>query len=137
MISKKGLYFGLCAAVIAILAIVYFRYDPSKYGLFPKCPFYTITGYNCPGCGSQRAIYNLLHGNIRQAARFNLLLVLSLPLLAVHFFYKIKSAIQQKDIRLKLLYNPLTPKIIFVVVVIFWIARNIPAAPFSYLAANH
>lgn len=137
MLSKKSLYFGLGAAVIAILAIVYYRYDPSKYGLFPKCPFYSLTGYNCPGCGSQRAIYNLLHGNFKQAASYNLLLVLSLPLLAVHFFCKLKSVIQQKDIRLKLLYNPLTPKIIFVVVVIFWIARNIPAAPFSYLAANH
>jgi len=137
MTLKKGLYFGLGVTIIVILAIVYYRYDPSKYGLFPKCPFYSLTGYNCPGCGSQRAIYNLLHGNIKQAANYNLLLVLSLPLLAVHFFYKIKSAILQKDIRLKMLYHPLTPKIIFAVVVIFWIARNIPAGPFSYLAANH
>jgi hypothetical protein len=28
------------------------------------CPFKLITGYECPGCGMQRALLDLLHGDI-------------------------------------------------------------------------
>jgi ABC-type amino acid transport system permease subunit len=42
-----------------------------------------MTGLKCPGCGSQRAIHSLLHFDFVQAFRYNALLVLSLPLLAV------------------------------------------------------
>jgi hypothetical protein len=137
MLSKKSLYFALITVVVAALAIIYYRYNPAKYGLFPKCPFYVLTGFNCPGCGSQRAIHCLLNGDVKGAFGYNLLLVVSLPFLGIHFFYKIKSILVKKDLRWKLIYHPLTPKVIFVVTVLFWIIRNIPVSPFSYLAANH
>jgi len=89
-----------------------------------------LTGFDCPGCGSQRAIYCILHGQLLQAVHFNLLLVLSLPFLLIHFGYKAVSAITQKDKRWALIYHPLTPKIIFVVVALFWIVRNINVYPF-------
>jgi hypothetical protein len=33
----------------------------------PKCPFKMITGFSCPGCGIQRALYAIMHGNIKEA----------------------------------------------------------------------
>lgn len=51
--------------------------------MFPKCPFKVLTGLQCPGCGSQRAIHALLHGDIAAAWRFNALLVAYIPILAV------------------------------------------------------
>lgn len=137
MILKRNLYFVLTGLLIIALAIIYYLFNPAKYGFFPKCPFHTLTGLDCPGCGSQRAIYSLLHGDLRQAISYNLLLVISLPFLLVQLSYKIRSFILKRDIRWKILYHPLTPKIIFVIVMIFWIARNIPATPFSYLSADH
>ncbi|HEY2581863.1 MAG TPA: DUF2752 domain-containing protein [Mucilaginibacter sp.] len=125
------------ALVIAALVVIYYQFNPAKYGFFPRCPFYTITGFDCPGCGSQRAIYMLLHGNLKQAASYNFLLVISIPFLAVHFCYKLLSFVSQKDIKWDLLYHPLTPKIIFVVVMVFWIVRNVPVYPFNYLSAGH
>lgn len=40
----------------------------------PKCLFRLATGWSCPGCGSQRALHALLHGNLREALEMNLLL---------------------------------------------------------------
>src|SRR5215210_1294373 len=67
---------------VAILgSLLYFYFDPSYSHIFPSCPFYTITGLLCPGCGSQRAFHALLHGDIAGAAHKNMLFVLFLPLI--------------------------------------------------------
>lgn len=136
MLFKKNLYFALSGLCVIILAIIYYRFNPAKYGFFPRCPFHTLTGFDCPGCGSQRAIYSLLHGKVGDAIKYNLLLVLSIPFLTVHFAYKVKSLLLNKDLRWAIIYHPLTPKIIFVIVLVFWITRNIPLHPFNYLSAD-
>ena len=41
------------------------------------------TGLKCPGCGSQRMLHALLHGDIAAAWRFNALLFLLVPFLIV------------------------------------------------------
>ncbi len=134
---KKSLYFAGVLLVLAVLAVIYYRYNPAEYRFFPKCPFHSLTGLNCPGCGSQRAIYSLLHGDFFAAINDNVLLVISIPFLLIHFYYKIKSAVLKKDLRWDVIYHPLTPKIIFALVTVFWIFRNIPVYPFSYLSPGH
>lgn len=62
----------LTAAVLLALAAVYFMFDPNTEGAFPKCGFYVLTGWKCPGCGSQRALHALLHGDVLAAFRFNM-----------------------------------------------------------------
>jgi Protein of unknown function (DUF2752) len=37
-------------------------FDPSTIWWFPSCPFHAITGWECPLCGSLRAIHALVHG---------------------------------------------------------------------------
>ena len=69
-------------SVVIALGVVYFAFDPTSSHLFPRCPFLTLTGLRCPGCGSQRALHSLLHGEIVRAAHYNLLLTLSLPFVA-------------------------------------------------------
>lgn len=43
--------------------------------------FKTVTGFDCPGCGSQRAIHALLTGNPVAAWHYNAAFMLSLPLI--------------------------------------------------------
>lgn len=113
------------AAVVAVIAgaLIYSAFDPAASRFFPRCPFLMLTGLKCPGCGTQRAIHALLHGEVLAALRLNALLVVSIPLLALygygevvrtsrpHFYSRINSL----------------PAIIAVlaVVVLWWILRNI------------
>lgn len=49
----------------------------------PQCIFKLITGWECPGCGSQRAFQALLHGNLREAVEVNMMLPLGVAYLAL------------------------------------------------------
>lgn len=69
-------------ALCAIGAVVFFLFDPARVSFFPPCLFHQLTGLDCPGCGAQRALHQLLHGNIIAAIRLNVMFVFSLPLVA-------------------------------------------------------
>lgn len=64
---------------IAVVAVGLYVLDPSQYVLMPKCPFRLLTGLSCPGCGVQRAIHALLHGDVYGAIKYNVFLVYSGP----------------------------------------------------------
>ena len=66
---------------IILLGIILFFIDPEYSAFIPKCPFRWFTGLDCPACGSQRAIHQLLHLNIKGAFGYNPFLILSLPYL--------------------------------------------------------
>lgn len=73
---------GIFLAIV--LLCVYFYFDPSDH-FFPRCPFLTMTGLECPGCGSQRAIHALLHGDLASVWHYNAALFLFIPMLIVLF----------------------------------------------------
>ena len=60
----------LLLAVVAS-AVVLFVWDPATTWFFPSCPFRALTGWSCPGCGTLRALHELLHGHVGQALREN------------------------------------------------------------------
>ncbi len=50
----------------------------------PPCPFHTLTGWYCPGCGNTRSVRALLNGDLLLSLRYNaapLLVLLGLLLL--------------------------------------------------------
>lgn len=84
----------LAALLLCVAAALYFLLDPSVYPWMPKCPVHTLTGYDCPGCGSQRAIHALLHGELADAWRYNALLVAMIPYIILYTaasFRRLKS----------------------------------------------
>jgi len=66
----------LAATAVGVGAMVFF-FNPSTHGFYPVCLFHSLTGLNCPGCGMTRALYALLHGNLRLALKDNALFVLT------------------------------------------------------------
>lgn len=126
----KKLYFAV--PITGALLYLYYRFNPAKYSFFPKCPFHYLTGWDCPGCGSQRAVNCLLHLDVMGALHQNLLLVTSLPFLAVHFGYRLAGIIRHKDYRWSVIYHPATPIITGIIAVTFWVVRNLPFYPFKH-----
>jgi len=128
----------LAISIVAIAgSLLYFFFDPSLSELFPKCIFYSLTKLDCPGCGSQRAIHALLHGNILQAADFNLMAVLFLPLLLYSAVVAVANAFFHQQWHQGIFYSTIFVKTVLFVVLIFWLLRNIPIAPLHWLSAEH
>lgn len=69
----------LTGAAVLAGALVFFFFDPAQGGWFPRCQFHKLTGLNCAGCGSLRALHHLTHGEFGAAFRSNPLLLLLLP----------------------------------------------------------
>lgn len=75
--TKAATLVGLPALLAG--GVVLFFFDPARSSFYPTCLFHRITGWDCPTCGSTRAVYQLLHGNFNAALHFNAFIILSLP----------------------------------------------------------
>ncbi len=121
---------GAGFAVLALFACaVLFRFDPSQHGFYPLCIFHQTTGLLCPGCGSLRALHQLLHGHLATAFHLNPLLTIALPFLA-WFAIRYRAAKRQTGTgsagsRTAWLWGFLA------VAVAFGVWRNIPGNPFA------
>lgn len=107
------------------LAGLYYRFDPARYSFFPPCPFRWLTGYQCAGCGSQRAAHQLLHGHLANAWHINPLLVLLLPYLLLGFLLEYGPPWSQKELLRRRLYGLTAIRIVFAGIAVFWVGRNL------------
>lgn len=107
--------------VLAVCFIFYFL-DPLESPLFPKCPFLLLTGLECPGCGTQRALHSLLHLQFFDALRYNVLLIFSLPYIALLLYAEIcRTRYPQLYIGI---HRPIYIRCYLIVVILWWIGRN-------------
>ena len=58
---------ALLLVVVSTGATFLYVIDPEETRLIPACPFLSLTGLLCPGCGSARALHALLHGELAAA----------------------------------------------------------------------
>jgi hypothetical protein len=122
----------LISVIGFVVACLLYAFNPADSLLYAPCPFHALTGLYCPGCGSLRAIHQLLHMHFLSAFRLNPLLVLSIPLLGYLLLhpYLVRSKkhfLPDVNIPAFLIW------IYLGIVVSFWIIRNIPLYPFSLL----
>ena len=123
MLSNK-LKTAFIVLFVAGLIVIYKTFNPAT-GLFPKCPFKQVTGLQCPGCGSQRAVHHLLNAEIKQAFALNPLLVIAIPYLVVGFFFEVlplgKNALKAR----KFLFGTKAIILILIIVIGFAVWRNL------------
>jgi len=99
--------------------------DPSTGGVFLPCPFRTLTGWWCPGCGLTRATHHLLRGDVTQALRYHALVIVILTALAFGWLAWMWSA-SGRSIR-PILRVPVRVHVALgAVLVAFAIVRNLP-----------
>jgi hypothetical protein len=120
-----GLLLGGCVA----LAVV----DPSHGP--PICPFKAVTGWDCPGCGGTRAAHQLFTGHIGAALSFNVLAVLAMPFILWGLFASLTAMLGGPRWRSISLSSQWT-RVALVVLVAFWVLRNLPVAPFNWLGTG-
>jgi len=114
------------------IGLILFLFDPARHDFYPVCLFYKTTGLLCPGCGSLRALHQLLHGHLETALRFNALLVLSLPVAA---WQLAKLALGKPNvITAEISIRPAWLWLGFGVVLAFGLLRTLPFAHLTLLA---
>ncbi len=93
---------------------------------FPRCPFRVLTGLQCSGCGSQRAIHHLLNFELLKASKENLLLVIATPYLATGLFFEYLSKPNETYLKWrKILFGRKAIFIILLTIVSFGVIRNL------------
>jgi hypothetical protein len=123
MNKKKIILFLILVFILSILLLL----DLFEVIGIP-CPFYEYLHIYCPGCGSTRLFRSLLHFDFYQAFRYNpLLFILLFPfgaLVLAEIIYFIRN---------KKMFNISTKiyVILLILIIIYWILRNIPY--FSWL----
>jgi len=129
--NRKSALFGALGISLALALL--FLFNPADNGWYPHCVFHELTGWHCPGCGTLRAGYQLLHGNIREALSLNLLAVVFLPAYALTYLYR---GIRKSEWYLfdDMFRSPVAGWTVAILVSLFWILRNINITPFSWLA---
>jgi hypothetical protein len=120
----KGEKKWIFVVIILLITGYYFFLNPYEQEyFFISCPFYKITGYQCSGCGSQRAFHEILHLNFKEAFRQNALVLLGIPYFSLIFF---TSFFQEKFSKLRqFLIGKKTILILFFIAILFGIFRNL------------
>lgn len=103
--------------VFAASAIVYLALNDPETSPAPRCLFNAITGYDCPGCGSQRAIHALLQGRVADAWRYNAAMFFAVPLAVMYVV-----APRRWD---KVIYSMWFALGIVVAFIFWWVYRNV------------
>lgn len=123
-LRTPGIVLAGAAAALTYIGSV----SPYASGNYPACPLYAVTGLYCPGCGSLRSLHSLANADIVAAFARNPLMPPQLLILAVVFV---------RWVVLRWRGEPLTwdppswvPIAIGVGVIVYGIARNIPALTF-------
>ncbi len=120
----------LLAILLAGVSILFF-FNPDRCGFYPVCLFHQTTGLFCPGCGSLRALHQLLHGHVGAAFHFNALLVLAMPML---FALALRLVIRRyRNQPSAITIRPEWLWWGFAVVLVFGIVRNLPLSDLAWL----
>jgi fatty acid desaturase len=81
MIDRTTVRAFILVTLTVFLIGYYYLIDPTTSFAMP-CLLHLTTGWNCWGCGGQRAFHQLLHGNFHQALQLNALIYPVCALLA-------------------------------------------------------
>lgn len=132
--KKMRIFIGIALPVTAAALAFLLAIALSLLEQGPPCWFYKITGLHCPGCGTGRAAIAMLNGDIALAFRNQPLMMILIPFV---FYYLLKVYIAYvfgKDV---LPFFKIGTKFaigLLIVILVYWVIRNIPIVPFTYLA---
>lgn len=120
--------------IFILLVVLYYKYNPAdKNWHFPSCPTWTIFHIYCPGCGTQRAIHYLLHGELQKAFRYNPLLVCISPLMMILVAQYLYESFSGKRWYIPIFNNAVFLYAVFFLFLAYFIVRNLPLEDLGFL----
>jgi Protein of unknown function (DUF2752) len=122
----------VAASTILVCAATWVSDPTTPGGPLPVCPTKALLGIDCPGCGSARMLYSLMHGNVMAAARFNALGLLALVLLVWAYVTWTYGRLTGRRIR-GWQHQRWAAMVTLLLVAAWFVVRNIPFAPFDAL----
>lgn len=123
MSKSRAVKIGVFVVLLIVVAIFYFSINPSTSKYMPRCLFLVVTGYKCPGCGCQRAVHSLLHGDFVAALRFNTFFVVAMPVMVLYLLNDYTKLIPSKVG--EVITHHYTIAAITIIIVLWWVLRNV------------
>jgi Protein of unknown function (DUF2752) len=121
---SERLRFAAASGLAGVVLVFLFMVDPARSGVYPPCLFHLLTGWYCPGCGSARALHQLLHGHLGTALSLNPAAVLVVPLLGGAWVVKARDVVTARP-RSAIPISNHWLWLFLGVSVAYWIGRNV------------
>ncbi|QXF83811.1 DUF2752 domain-containing protein [Rhodococcus pyridinivorans] len=123
---------AIAVGAVAVCAAVAWADPTTPGGVIPPCPTYSLFGILCPGCGSSRMLYSLVHLDVPAALHYNALGLVALAVLTVSFGLWTWSRARGTPMPRWTRYR-WPPHLVLVLTAMWFVVRNIPVAPFTAL----
>ena len=127
--SLGKIWIWIIPVAIVAAGIFYYFFDPATSVLAPKCIMKEITGYQCPGCGFQRAAHAFLHGRVIEAVSYNLFFIIAIPYFLILLYSTLMMHGKNPSALTVKLYDFATSRYTLyayiAIYLIWWVVRNI------------
>ncbi len=136
MIAQRRAWTAAAIALLPVGCVALYLRDPAQGGIYPPCPFHALTGLDCPGCGTLRALHQLTHGHASAAFGLNPLAIVVLPIALYALGSAAHSALtgrEHNEPRISGRWAWLVP----IAIGAFWLLRNMPWPAVRWMSAFH
>lgn len=123
---------AVAAGTAVVCAAVLWADPTTPGGVIPPCPTYTLFGILCPGCGTSRMLYSLLHLDFSSALQFNALGMIAIAVLVVLFGTWVVARVRDTPMPRWSRFR-WAPHVVLAAVAVWFVVRNIPVEPFTAL----
>jgi len=128
---RERIFLFLVSGALVALAVGVLRvFNPATTWLFPPCPFRALTGYLCPGCGTLRALHEILNGHLAAAFRLNPLMVLLMPYVGYSGASSALETVFGRGLP-RVFLRPAYIWMLLAIILLYWILRNTPLLAMS------
>ncbi|RDY32202.1 DUF2752 domain-containing protein [Lachnotalea glycerini] len=125
--NDKMLYqIGLVLLILALftISLIYLFHIHYEIFLFP-CLFHKLTGLYCPGCGGTRSVHALLHGHPLVSLQYNPIVVYCVCIYICYMFSNTIEILSKHKIKIGMKYRDCYIMLGLILILIFFIIRNI------------
>lgn len=123
---------GVAALAACGCAAVWLGDPTTPGGPFPVCPTKALLGIDCPGCGTLRMLYCLMHGDLSAAVRFNALGLVAMVMLVWAYGAWTYGRLAGRRVRSWQDYR-WSAQVALVLVLVWFVVRNLGFGPFPAL----